>query len=144
LIDFRAFTWERGEPERITVTPALVPCRLRLDSTDDDAMEPDEIDAKPPKFNDPQPLQSLINGLVGSQDAIDSLVTTKVDIHRVSRSSSTCSAAEIQTKLSSDKRCHSVNSSVKSSDGCDSGKDSEYVMMSNNNSIPHEQDGIST
>jgi len=130
-------TWNSNEPESITVTPAIVPCRLRLDSTDgscdDQAVTTVEVLKNPH-----EPLHSLIYGLATSHDAIDSMLstTTKVDIHQTSsRTSSTSSSNHEEVKaIIKRPSCHSGNSSVRTtSEGCESAKDSEYVLMTINN-----------
>ena len=130
-----SYVWDRRSPETITVTPAIVPCRLKQKD------HGDQVDGCNPK-NDkttPQPLQSLLNDLVGSQDPLDQALlinSTKAVIHQVSSTSISSSRNSSKRSSESDqaanlplKRCHSVgSSSIKSSEG----KDSDYVPMMNN------------
>ena len=96
----------------ITMTPSLVPCRLRLDSAASTAHDHDhegdteEVDSamhtstpmnhaastSANLVKNPQPLRSLLNPLVGSQDPIDALLITKVDIHQAMSSNSRTSS----------------------------------------------------
>ncbi len=97
------------EPESVVVTPALVPCRLRLDSTDE--VPNHEVDVpdgargggarrtgKPP-----MPLKTLLS-LVDSEtgDSLNQPATTtiNVDVHKESRASPTSSGCG-STKSSS-------------------------------------------
>ena len=140
-IIFRSYVWDRRSPETITATPAIVPCRLKQ-KTDTDDQSLDETNGCTSKNKDcPQPLQSLLNDLVGSQDPLDPLlINTKAVIHHEKPSNSASnSASRSSSKRSSEsenhanivvvKRCHSVGSSIKSSE---EGKDSDYVPMMNN------------
>jgi len=75
---------DHSEMDRMPMTPVKVPCRLRSDSLFD------ECDKKA------EPLQSLLNPLVGSQDPIiDAFLSiTKVDIHQISSQPSTASSQQ--------------------------------------------------
>ena len=130
-----SYVWDRRSPETITVTPAIVPCRLKQKD------QGDQVDGCNPKNGKttPQPLQSLLNDLVGSQDPLDQALlinSTKAVIHQVSSTSISSSRNSSKRSSESDqaanlplKRCHSVgSSSIKSSEG----KDSDYVPMMNN------------
>merc|ERR1711994_348357 len=94
------------------MTPSLVPCRLRLDSAasthahdHDHEGDTEEVDSacmhtSTPMIastsanlvKNPQPLSSLLNPLLGSQDPIDALLITKVDIHQAMSSNSRTSS----------------------------------------------------
>ena len=143
-IFFRSYVWDRRSPETITATPAIVPCRLKQKVADADDQSLEETIGCTSKNKDcPQPLQSLLNDLVGSQDPLDPLlINTKAVIHHEkqtltstsnsnsrnssARSSESENPANINVVV---KRCHSVGSSIKSSE---EGKDSDYVPMMNN------------
>ena len=131
-----SYVWDRRSPETITVTPAIVPCRLKQ-KDQDDQVDGHGCNPKNDKTT-PQPLQSLLNDLVGSQDPLDQALlinSTKAVIHH-QVSSTSISSSRNSSKRSSEsdqavplKRCHSVgSSSIKSSEG----KDSDYVPMMNN------------
>ena len=142
-----SYAWDRRSPETITATPAIVPCRLKAkaeENSQDSSSNPVDSVTKP-KNDCPQPLQSLLNDLVGSQDPLDPLlINTKAVIHHpvsINSTSTSTSCSRNSSKRSSEsdtchtlppttmKRCHSVgSSSVKSSEG----KDSDYVPMMNN------------
>ena len=134
----------------------------------------DEVDGIRPEIRSihedpevPEPLHSLINPLVGSQDPIDAFLITKVDVHKVSNVMLTHSnLADVATthedtvtqplynnelpeetiKLKEDSQATSGTMTNFSA------KDNEYVLMINNNSsnsnniVPHldERDVIST
>ena len=144
-----SYAWDRRSPETITATPAIVPCRLKAkpeENSQDSSSNLLSVDSvTKPKNDCPQPLQSLLNDLVGSQDPLDPLlINTKAVIHHpvsINSTSTSTSCSRNSSKRSSEsdtchtlppttmKRCHSVgSSSVKSSEG----KDSDYVPMMNN------------
>ena len=120
------------------MTPTLVPCRLRLDSVTRESTDIDEVDSGKRSSNDPEPLHSLLNPLVGSQDPIDAFLITKVDIHQVSSCSSSSTSEEATLEAVAER-----TSILQPPSPCESGglvvKDNEYVLMINNNSsVPHD------
>ena len=117
-----------------------MPCRLKQKADkDDQSLEDGQTNGCTKNKDCPQPLQSLLNDLVGSQDPLDPLlINTKAVIHHSqisSKTSASNSTSRTSSKRSSEsdqtvvKRCHSAGSSIKSSE---EGKDSDYVPMMNN------------
>ena len=143
-----------------SLSPTQVPCRLRLDDEGSDLKEEihevDGVNGNESKSriandnhftSDPEPLHSLLNPLVGSQDPIDAFLITKVDIHQVSKS---CSNSSNHSSNFSISECVKMNpeprnnvgndveesneKSIESKESCSIViKDSEYVLMINNN-----------
>jgi len=129
---------DHSEMDRMPMTPVKVPCRLRSDSLFD------ECDKKA------EPLQSLLNPLVGSQDPIiDAFLSiTKVDIHQISSQPSTASSQQSSAPTTAtsctDLSTHRFAEPVIHPDNQTGSKvvknslikPDEYVLMINNNANP--------
>jgi len=134
---------DHSEMDRMPMTPVKVPCRLRSDSLFD------ECDKKA------EPLQSLLNPLVGSQDPIiDAFLSiTKVDIHQISSHPLTASSqqssapttatscTDLSTHLFAEVKAplpviHPDNQTGSKVTKNSLIKPDEYVLMINNNANP--------
>ena len=126
---YRSYIWDRRSPETIVATPALVPCRLKQKPKDKDEASLDQVDGQTKLKESPQPLQSLLNDLVSSQDPLDPLlINTKAVIHASNSSRNSSKRSSESDKMSVNVKLNSLESSIKSN----SEKDSDYVPMMNN------------